>query len=150
MALENKQEEGSPEEEVSESPEEEKKEDINLKYSELELKYKELEERYSELEREISELREYKSKQIKMEKDSIFSKFSAQLSEDEMSSIREVADSLSVSEIQEKLFSLVGKKNFELKPNQDSIITMGLEGFNNPVNKTGCSYQDILDKYIKK
>jgi len=128
--------------------------DFELKYNELDLKHNESETKYSEAFSKLEamsdyeNLKTYKADKTISEKDAMFSQFSTKLSEDEMKSIKDKSADLSVDEIKDKLFALVGQKNFSL--NSNSIITMGIGGFDEKeVISTDKPYSDIINKHAK-
>lgn len=103
-------------------------------------------------ESEFASLKEYKLNKENKEKENLFSQFASNLTEDEMKSIKEISDNSTIEEIESRLFALIGKKNFSLNSNNNSIISMGLD-INPSIeteNKSGKPYDDILRKYAKQ
>ena len=73
-----------------------------------------LQQNFSKVNEELESLREFKNVTLanerKEKETELFSSFSSELNEDEMHEIKESASNYSIEELEEKLFTLVGKK----------------------------------------
>jgi hypothetical protein len=82
--------------------------------TEVESKLNTLSETYSTLEKEVKELRSFKAEKQTEERtqaeNELFERFSAELTEDETSEVRTSSKDLTLEQLEEKLFTLVGKK----------------------------------------
>lgn len=69
---------------------------------------------FAELKTEVEDLRQFKNTKLsderKVQESNLFESFSSELSEDEMAEIKESASKYSIEDLEEKLFTLVGKK----------------------------------------
>jgi hypothetical protein len=113
-------------------------EDYQLKYQELNTTheslleaFKQLDEKYQELLSETEELKNFKASKLReereIEENEVFDKFSEELTEEEMKPLREKASEYSLEDLEDKLFSLAGRKKvkFSATKKQDRI-SMGL------------------------
>lgn len=106
----------------------------------------------SKMETEFATLTEYKLNKENKEKETLFSQFASNLTEDELKPIKDLSSTSTYEVLEEKLFALMGKKNFSLNSNNNSVISMGLD-LNVDIkteNKSGKPYDDILQKYAVK
>lgn len=84
-----------------------------------------LEEKYNKLEQEVNELRQFKSNKLAEERakaeQELYERFSAELTEEEIAEIKAVASEYTIEQLEEKLFTLVGKKkaNFSKQPKKE-------------------------------
>ena len=73
-----------------------------------------LEEKYNKLEQEVNELRQFKSNKLAEERakaeQELYERFSAELTEEEIAEVKAVASEYTIEQLEEKLFTLVGKK----------------------------------------
>lgn len=105
---------------------------------------------YETLESEVNQLKEYK---VNVEKasheakaENLFSQFG--LSEDEVSTLRENVHNFTIDELEEKLFALVGRKNFSAKIERPNKVAVSIEDKGNVSEE---SYMQIFAKYgLKK
>jgi hypothetical protein len=110
----------------------------------------ELKQRFSTLEEEIKDLRDFKElktteERVQKETD-LFNSFSAELTEDEMQPVKETASEFSLEQLEEKLFTLVGKKKatFSKQPKKEKqTIKINVE-HNEEEPK---AYGGIFEKY---
>lgn len=88
--------------------------DYQAKFTELEKEFTTLKENYANLETELTQLREFKSTKLAEERtiaeNEIYERFTAELSEDEIAQVKETASEFTLEQLEEKLFTLVGKK----------------------------------------
>jgi hypothetical protein len=112
----------------------------------------ELQTKYSNLESELQSLQEFKAQkesQERQEKENeLFSQFSEQLTEEEIAPVKEVASQMSLEDIEERLFSLVGKKLAKFSKNDDSKKTLKVPVDPVVQKKSVAPYDDILEKYF--
>jgi hypothetical protein len=91
--------------------------DKDSEISNLNTELSELKEKFSLLENEAKELREFKvsseTEKVKEEKETVFKEFSVGLTEEEIKPVRDEAENLTVSEIENKLNAIFSKKNLE-------------------------------------
>lgn len=73
-----------------------------------------LEEKYNKLEQEANELRQFKTDKLAEERakaeQELYERFSAELTEEEIAEVKAVASEYTIEQLEEKLFTLVGKK----------------------------------------
>lgn len=85
----------------------------------LNLDFANLQENYTKLEESAKELEQFKSGHIQKEREdaenTLFDSFSDELTEDEMSPIKEKKSEFTLDEIEEKLFAIAGRKKSTLK-----------------------------------
>ena len=71
---------------------------------------------FNKLSEEIEDLREFKSNKIADERNKaeteLFERFSSELTEEEVNKIKETASEFTIEQLEEKLFTLIGKKKF--------------------------------------
>ncbi|WP_257984987.1 hypothetical protein [Bacillus sp. T33-2] len=96
--------------------------DLNVKEKELEKSFStekesavtDIQEKFTKLEKEVVSLRQFKEEKLSVERSEkeqeLFESFSAELTEDEMKEVKELASEFTLEQIEEKLFTLVGKK----------------------------------------
>jgi hypothetical protein len=88
---------------------------LNTEFTQLQTEFNKVKDNYSTLENEVTELRQFQQSKLESERNEaeniLFEQFSAQLSEEELNSIKEVKDQFTIEQLEEKLFVLVGKKN---------------------------------------
>jgi hypothetical protein len=111
-----------------------------------------LSENYTKLEEEVNGLREFKelkSTEERVQKETdLFESFSHELSDDEMKEVKEHSSEFSLEQLEEKLFTLVGKKkaNFTKQPKKDKQnVKINFDHKDEEQNP-----YSILDKYINK
>lgn len=133
------------EKEQIESTSQSELEKIKSDFAELQQKYSDLEVKAQTFESDLSAKLMQERQDAENE---IFESFSTELTEDEMSSVRTKASTLSLEEITEKLFSVAGKKkvSFNLKDNKKLSFQIP----NEEKKSTGKAYDELFDKYNKK
>lgn len=71
---------------------------------------------FNKLSEEVDSLREFKSNKIADERTKaeteLFERFSSELTEDEVNAVKETASEFTIEQLEEKLFTLIGKKKF--------------------------------------
>jgi hypothetical protein len=102
-------------------------ESLKAKYEILETELNSFKEKFTSVENELTELRTYKAEKLAEERtgaeSEIFEKFSEELTEDEMKTIKEKSSEYSLEDLEEKLFALAGRKKvkFSAKPKNERI-----------------------------
>ena len=113
-----------------------------------------LQEDYSKLEESAKELEQFKLTHIQKEREdaeeALFTKFSKSLTEDEMLPIKEKKAELTLGEIEEKLFALVGRKGvvFSKTPIEEKPIRYNLPVDNKPPSDK--EWADLIEKHKNK
>jgi hypothetical protein len=113
---------------------------------------KTLTENFTKLEDEVKGLREFKelkATQERVEKETVlFDSFSAELTEDEMKPLKDSVSEYSLEQLEEKLFTLVGKKKatFSKQPKKEKQ-TVKIEVEHVEVEEK--AYGGLFDKYSK-
>jgi hypothetical protein len=100
---------------------------------------------------EVEELRLFKATKLtderQAEEDALYESFATQLTAEEIATVKEGASSMSLEEVEVKLFALVGKKNFTAtKEDKKSVVKVS---FNQESNEDVSGYGYILTKHIK-
>ncbi|WP_226035618.1 hypothetical protein [Aquibacillus saliphilus] len=138
--------------------------DVNVKEKQVESEFKtkvdeskteldKMTKDFSNLEEEVKDLRQFKSTRLSEERaeqeKELFESFSSELTEDEIKDVKDAAPDYSLEEIEEKLFTLVGKKksNFskQTKKDKQSTIKIGVSRDNH--NDKPIAYGGIFEKY---
>lgn len=110
-----------------------------------------LEEKYNKLEQEANELRQFKSTKLAEERakaeQELYEHFSAELTEEEIAEVKAVASEYTLEQLEEKLFTLVGKKkaNFskQAKKEKQSIkIDLEIE-----TKEKTSKYGDLFERF---
>lgn len=111
-----------------------------------------LSENFGKLEEEVKGLREFKKLKVtqeRVEKETeLFESFSAELTEDEMLPVKEMASEFSLEQLEEKLFTLVGKKKatFSKQPKKEKqTVKIEVEH----VEEESKEYGGLFEKYSK-
>lgn len=112
-----------------------------------------LEEKYNKLEQEVNELRQFKSNKLAEERakaeQELYEYFSAELTEEEIAEVKAVASEYTLEQLEEKLFTLIGKKkaNFskQSKKEKKSIkIDLEIE-----TKEKTSKYGDLFERFGK-
>lgn len=112
----------------------------------------EINEKFSALEQEKLQLQEYQQKKIKEERDvaenKLFEHFANILSEEEIASIKEISSQFSLSELEEKLYVLVGKKTAKFSANkkENKIIKVDFD-VNSDFNYS-TSWEHLVEQHV--
>lgn len=112
----------------------------------------EMESKFNKLEEEITSLREFKATKLTEERvqqeQELFEKFSSELTEQEINELKEVVSDFTLEQLEEKLFTLVGKKKFSVnsatKKEKHSNVKIDIE---TPEDKPASAYGDLFEKY---
>ncbi|HFD2033446.1 TPA: hypothetical protein ACF2DD_002023 [Clostridium perfringens] len=126
--------------------------EVELGKSSVELS--ELKSKFEKLEKENSDLKEFelniKKEKAKAEIDSVVAKFTS-LNELDYAELREKAYNLTITkeELEEKLFALVGRKNFSVNSNQEQTRFSSLALQVNSSNESTCPYQGLEEYFTK-
>lgn len=106
--------------------------------------FSELQAKYNSLLEENNKLVEFKNEQIKQQKQAVLQDFSSRLDENELSNID--IDNLTIEQIEEKCFALIGKKQaqFSLNEKPNKKVTIN---FNH--TKTSNDWMSVLADEIK-
>jgi hypothetical protein len=111
-----------------------------------------LSENYTKLEEEVKGLRDFKELKVtqeRVEKETdLFDSFSAELTEDEMLPVKETSSEFTLEQLEEKLFTLVGKKKatFSKQPKKEKQ-TVKIEVEHNEEKPK--AYGGLFEKYSK-
>lgn len=104
---------------------------------------------FSVLEKEVKSLRKFKEEKLSTERQEketeLFDKFSNKLTEDELSSVKKIASELTLEDIEEKLFSLLGKKKFSLDNEEIDLASIPQ---NTAQKNSGNSYDKLIEKFL--
>jgi hypothetical protein len=97
--------------------------DYKTEYEKVKDELKTLTENFTKLEDEVKGLREFKELKVtqeRVEKETVlFDSFSAELTEDEMKPLKDSVSEYSLEQLEEKLFTLVGKKKATKQPKKE-------------------------------
>lgn len=113
-----------------------------------------IKDKYSKIEEEAKELREFKHNKLATERqeaeNELFEQFSNDLSDEDISEIKEKASEYSIEDLENKLYALVGKKkaNFSQTKTKKSV-KIGVDNHEDE-NKSNKSYAHLFDKYSKQ
>lgn len=126
--------------------------EFQLKYEELQKEYEKLQSEFATLKTELEELRNFKSTKLaeerKAKEDELYNQFSTELTENEISEVKKIASELTLEELEEKLFTLVGKKKAKFatksKKNETVKIPFDIE------EKPKQWYGGLFEKYLNK
>lgn len=112
-----------------------------------------LKEKCNQLEQEVNELRQFKANKLAEERakaeQELYERFSAELTEEEIAEVKAVASEYTLEQLEEKLFTLVGKKkaNFskQAKKEKQSIkIDLEIE-----TKEKTSKYGDLFERFGK-
>ena len=113
-----------------------------------------LKEKYNQLEQEVNELRQFKSNKLAEERakaeQELYERFSVELTEEEIAEVKAVASEYTLEQLEEKLFTLVGKKkaNFskQIKKEKQPIkIALEIE-----TKEKTFRYGDLFERFSDK
>ena len=122
--------------------------------SEIQSNLNTLTETFTKLEEEVKGLRQFKEEKISAERTQqeteLFTRFESELAEEEIAAIKEVASEFTLEQIEEKLFTLVGKKkfNFSVKKKDSEVNKVPVEFTRE--EKKDSPYGELFDKYGNK
>lgn len=133
--------------------------DLNVKEKQLESNFAkekevavaDLESNFSTLEEEVKSLRQFKEEKLSAERSEqeqeLFASFSTELTEEEMQPIKEKSTDFSLEELEEKLFTLVGKKkaNFAKQAKKEKKASIKIEV--EPEVEVELPYGGLFEKY---
>lgn len=129
--------------------------DYQSKFETLEKEFNALKDNYTAIENEITQLREFKSSKLAEERaqaeNDLYNRFASELTEEEIANVKEAASEFSLDQLEEKLFTLVGKKKATFskqEKKEKSSIKINLD-FNNDEVKPDKPYSDLISKYSK-
>jgi hypothetical protein len=119
-------------------------EKVQSDFAELQQKYAELESKLASFELELSEREKQERLNAELE---IFESFSVELTEDEMKKVKEIASTMSLEEITEKLFSIAGRKkvNFSIKDDSKTQLRFNLPTETSKKKDSDKPYADLFD-----
>ncbi|WP_437132787.1 hypothetical protein [Bacillus atrophaeus] len=120
---------------------------------EVDAKEKEVEHSYTKLKEEHKELKLFKAETLSAQREEkvkdLFGKFNLELTEAEINSVKEVSTDLSIEQIEEKLFTLLGKKKAKFSSlKQDKGSTVKIP-FNKEHDDRPMAYGGLFEKYSK-
>lgn len=125
--------------------------DYKAEYEAMKLTLENLESTYATLEQEVVSLREFKSQKVTAERvekeQEIFESFATELTEDEMKDVKSNVSEYTLEQLEEKLFTLVGKKKatFSKQPKKEKQATIKIE-VENTVEEP-VVYGGLFDKF---
>lgn len=122
----------------SEEGDEEPSEDFEKLYSELTTKYEKLQEDFEEVQ---GKLDKFEKASHKAQADAVIDSFG--LDEDDVKAIKENVHNFSIEQIEEKMYALVGRKNFSIEQPKPNKIAVQQEGN----TQTGKSYSHLFAKH---
>ena len=113
---------------------------------------KDLEEKFTSLESETAQLREFKANKLAEERtlaeNEIYERFTSELTEEEIADVKETASQFTLEQLEEKLFTLVGKKKATFSKNikrEKQSIKINLDNTENELSP----YGNLFDKINK-
>ncbi|PLR72308.1 hypothetical protein [Bacillus sp. UMB0728] len=113
-----------------------------------------LKEQFSKLEQDAEELRQFKAGKLQEERtekeSALFDSFSNELTEEDVKDLKETASEFSLEQLEEKLFTLVGKKkaNFTKQPKREKQTSVKIE-VENTSTEEPAPYGGLLEKFSK-
>ena len=126
--------------------------DYQSKFEDLEKEFNQLKDTYTSLENEIKELREFKANKLAEERtlaeNEIYDRFTSELTEEEIADVKETASQFTLEQLEEKLFTLVGKKKATFSKNvkrEKQSIKINLDNNENELSP----YGNLFDKINK-
>lgn len=118
---------------------------------ELEAKEKEVEHTYASVKEENEALKQFKadtlSSQRKEKEKELYEKFNLELSEDDINSVKAISEGLSIQQIEEKLFTLLGKKKANFSSSKKEKDTTVKIPFNKENDDTQLVYGGLFEKF---
>jgi len=144
--------------ETTESTEETNEEtdevDYKAEYEKVKADFEQLQEKFNNLEKELEELRQFKASKLAEERakaeQELYERFSVELTEEEIEEVKAVASEYTLEQLEEKLFTLVGKKkaNFSKqtkKEKQPVKIALEIE-----TKEKASRYGDLFERFGTK
>jgi hypothetical protein len=144
--------------ETTESTEETNEEtdevDYKAEYEKVKADFEQLQEKFNNLEKELEELRQFKANKLAEERakaeQELYERFSVELTEEEIEEVKAVASEYTLEQLEEKLFTLVGKKkaNFSKqtkKEKQPVKIALEIE-----TKEKASRYGDLFERFGTK
>lgn len=129
-----------------------KEKQVEKEFSEVkEKEINEISSKFSKLEEEVKELREFKKEKLEFERSQkeqeLFEQFSNELDEGDVKEIKEKASEFSLTEIEEKLFALVGKKKatFSKQTKKEKQATVKVDIV--PTEEKELPYNGLFEKF---
>lgn len=142
-------------EEVAETEEEIVEEfDYKTEYEKVKSELDSVAKEFETVKEELVVLREFKANKIQEERNTqeteLFSRFSAELTEEEIEQVKETASEFTLEQLEEKLFVMVGKKKatFSMQPKKEKQATVKVE-VETKIEDEYNPYGSILSKYQK-
>lgn len=127
--------------------------DYQSKFNDLEKEFVSLKESFGVLESEITELRKFKSDKLAEERsaaeEELFGRFESELTVEEIQAVKETSAEFTLEQIEEKLFTLVGKKKFNFSSKKkDSEVNKVMIDFSHE-EETNDPYGGLFKKFGK-
>jgi hypothetical protein len=141
-------------ESTEETNEETDEVDYKAEYEKVKADFEQLQEKFNDLEKELEELRQFKANKLAEERakaeQELYERFSAELTEEEIEEVKAVASEYTLEQLEEKLFTLVGKKkaNFSKqtkKEKQPVKIALEIE-----TKEKTSRYGDLFERFGTK
>lgn len=136
------------------TPEEVKQiEEMRNNYEKVKSEFSRLQSNYETVKQERDELLEFKKnieqEQRRIAEEELFTKFAEKLDEAEINSIKETAGDFTLEELEEKLYSLVGKKMIKFSNDSKKKTKINIQFEKGDNKKIEKPYADIIRKYSK-
>lgn len=136
------------------TPEEVKQiEEMRNNYEKVKSEFSRLQSSYETVKQERDELLEFKKnieqEQRRIAEEELFTKFAEKLDEAEINSIKETAGDFTLEELEEKLYSLVGKKMIKFSNDSKKKTKINIQFEKGDNKKIEKPYADIIRKYSK-
>lgn len=112
-----------------------------------------IQKNFTVLEEEVKGLRQFKEEKLTIERSEkeqeLFESFSTELTEDDVKELKETASEFTLEQLEEKLFTLVGKKKatFSRQPKKEKQTSIKIEVEHN--EEKPVMYGGLFDKYAK-
>lgn len=141
-------------ESTEETNEETDEVDYKAEYEKVKADFEQLQEKFNNLEKELKELRQFKANKLAEERakaeQELYERFSVELTEEEIEEVKAVASEYTLEQLEEKLFTLVGKKkaNFSKqtkKEKQPVKIALEIE-----TKEKTSRYGDLFERFGTK
>lgn len=128
--------------------------DYQSKFESLQVEFTSLTENFTQLEEEVKGLRQFKEDKLTAERtqqeNELFARFESELAEEELNAVKEIASDFTLEQIEEKLYTLVGKKKFSFsakkKDTETNKVPVEFSRDDEPIDP----YGDLFKKFGNK
>lgn len=111
-------------------------------------------ENFTQLEEEVKGLRQFKEDKLTAERTQqeteLFARFETELAEEELNAVKEIASEFTLEQIEEKLYTLVGKKKFSFSAKKKDTETNKVPVDFTREDETNDPYGDLFKKFGNK